>query len=203
MMDTGAIMAKEQELEKVLNAAYKVSTKKADFIKQLSLLSGVLAANPDMIFIKGYAACLKNQNKPGDMFLVSYSATLGPKHTFLIEDPIPFVNACKDMIEKRLNRVDSPFKVVVKMVALRMRQILELVDENNALLKDNSWMKYIERPVFDSSKAYSTWVNAEINWLRNKGNTKKYLEIINRKDIPEEAYLEAWDICQVDEVMSS
>lgn len=196
-------MAKEQELEKVLGAAYGAAAKKADFIKQLSLLSGVLAANHERIFIEGYAACLKGQNKSEEMFLVSYDDGMGPKHTFLIDDPAPFVNACINMIEKRLNRVDSPFKVVVKMVTLRMRAILRCVDENNALVATNSWAKHIKRPVFDSSKAYSTWVNAEINWLRRQGNTKKFLEIIDRKDIPEEAYLEAWDVCQVDEVMTS
>lgn len=202
-------------LTMLLDEAYQCSPKKLDFLDGLKPFC--LTCNPEFEFCHGYACGLKERGLL-DSFHFAVNSS-GYKRTYLIEDPTDFVKICCDVIEKRFNRPPASAKLVNKMVALRMRNIVRAVQKWNTRgdFHEQPRRQRLPRgggdhngpivldPVLDSKKAYIKYIldNTDMLDRYRYSDTKMLLNIIDRTDIPDEAYVEAWKLIQVETVMNS
>lgn len=194
-----------QDLSKLLSLAYEQAPKKAVFLTHLGSLSGVLVSHETQYFCEGYVKCLRDQGSQDSLHRVSYSAG-AVNHTFIVLDTTAFEAACEAMKNRIHTRKDTPRKVVIQMVAHRMKKALHFVDQHNknaAAVNQNNYNRQnlMLRPVFDSKAAYVAWTAVQSPHRRMK--MEQYTEIIDRPDIPDDIYPEAWNLLQVSEVMDS
>lgn len=180
----------------LLDEAYQCSPKKLDFLDGLKPFC--LTCNPEFEFCHGYAYGLKERGLL-DSFHFAVNSS-GYKRTYLIGDPTDFVKMCCDVIEKRLNRLPATVKKANKMVALRMRNIVSVAQEWNRAARFP-----IGDPVLDSKKAYIKYIDDHTDTLDryNRSRTKMLLSVVDRTDISDEVYVEAWKLVQVGAVMDS
>lgn len=188
-------------LTMLLDEAYQCSPKKLDFLDGLKPFC--LTCNPEFEFCHGYAYGLKERGLL-DSFHFAVNSS-GYKRTYLIGDPTDFVKMCCDVIEKRLNRLPATVKKATKMVALRMRNIVSVAQEWNVKV-----IRFVEKvpigdPVLDSKKAYIKYIDDYTDTLDryNRSRTKMLLSVVDRTDISDEVYVEAWKLVQVGAVMDS
>ena len=188
-------------LTMLLDEAYQCSPKKLDFLDGLKPFC--LTCNPEFEFCHGYAYGLKERGLL-DSFHFAVNSS-GYKRTYLIGDPTDFVKMCCDVIEKRLNRPPATVEKANKMVALRMRNIVSVIQERNASVDLQDVPIVALDPILDSKKAYIKYIldNTDILDRYNRSRAKMLLSIVDRTDIPDVAYVEAWKLVQVGAVMDS
>lgn len=208
-----------EALEKILNDAYAKAPKKYAFLEEMGKVPGVLTSHESGHFCLGYVQALEANNIPSDdLVLVQLWGVGTAECTFLVRDQVAFQKALEEVRDRPVKTVPTPRKVMVRMVAERMMHILSETDDYNKSIAQEeeevkksggrrhfSQRKKFPRPVLSSREAFTKWWELSYNQrvVLSSRRMKQVEDLLDRDDVPEDVFLEAWDLIQVREVMDS
>jgi hypothetical protein len=218
-------MSHSEAISKLFGEAYEMAPVKNKFFDEIAGLPGVVCTHQAKAFCEGYLKSLVENNLPCYGYqIISFQSSssgsgsgfasrqirVGERH-FLLSDATEFTKACIAMKNRNFVRVPTPRSVLVKMVKLRLDKVYKnavwfsvhtLARNKQTLGTVPNLAPPVVMDVLNSKEACAEWCLENTFWTHRDG--RKALEgILQRDDIPDDVYKEAWDLFEVNMVMDS
>ena len=206
-------MSHPEAISKLFGEAYEMAPVKNKFFDEIAGLPGVVCTHQAKAFCEGYLKSLVENNLPchGHQIVSFYPLSSSNERHFLLSDATEFTKACIAMKNRDFVRVPTPRGVLVKMVKLRLDKVYKnavwfsvhtLARNKQTLGTVPNLAPPVVMDVLNSKEACAEWCLENTFWTHRDG--RKALEgILQRDDIPDDVYKEAWDLFEVNMVMDS